>query len=122
MFKLRYRSRSRSKNKLLLLCDISASMLRFSGFVLNFMAGMSRGFLSVEGYIFSEAAEKINLKSYDGLSDFEDQVKTGSIWGKGTNIGTALQHILKDRSAHLNSSTILVVVAMQNPGQQDGTG
>ena len=111
MFKLRYKSRSHSKSKLLLLCDISASMLRFSGFVLSFMAGMSRGFLSVESYIFSEDTEKINLKSYDGLSRFENEVKAGSIWGRGTNIGAALQHILKDRSAHLNSSTILVVVS-----------
>lgn len=111
MFKLRYKSRYQSKNKLLLLCDVSASMLRFSGFVLNFMTGMSRGFLALESYIFSEDTEKINIKSNYRLSDFENQVKSGHLWGKGTNIGIALDNILKDRMASVNSSTVLVMVS-----------
>lgn len=111
MFKLKYKSRWRSKNKLLLVCDVSASMLRFSGFVLNFMTGMSRGFLSLECYIFSEDTEKINLRSYGGLSTFEDHVKAGAIWAKGTNIGVALGNILKDRMSSVSSSTVLVVVS-----------
>ena len=65
---------------------------------------MSRGFLSLESYIFSENTEKINSKSYYGLSDFENQVKEGNIWGRGTNIGIALGNILKDRMAPISSS------------------
>lgn len=111
LFKLKFKSRTYSKNKLLLLCDVSASMYRFSGFVIHFMAGMSRGFMTLESYIFSEDVEKINIKSYYGPSDFENQVKSGKIWGKGTNIGIALRHILKNRMAPISSSTVLVIVS-----------
>ncbi len=111
MFKLSYRSRSRSKNKLLLFCDVSASMFRFSGFVLQFMIGMGKGFASLESYIFSDDAEKINTKSFYGLQDFEARVKAGGIWGKGTDIGTSLGKLLDNRAATVSSSTVFVIVS-----------
>lgn len=111
MFRLKYKNRSRSKTKMLLLCDVSASMLRFSSFVLQFMAGMGSGFSSIESNIFSDELEKINIKAFFGIKDFEEHVKGSSIWGKGTNIGRALGYIIQNRFSPVSSSTVLVIVS-----------
>lgn len=111
MFRLKYKSRPQGKSKLLLLSDVSASMLRFSGFVLQFMLGMSSSFSSIDTYIFSDDSEKINIRNFFGFDDFVKQVKDLKIWGKGTNIGRALGNIRENRFSPVTSSTIFVLVS-----------
>jgi Protein containing von Willebrand factor type A (vWA) domain len=111
MFRLKFKSRKRSRNKLLLLCDVSASMLRFSSFALQFIIGMQSSYSSFECYIFSEDMEKINIKAFFGLEDFESHVRGHRIWGKGTNIGKALGQVLHDRISPVGSSTVLVILS-----------
>lgn len=111
MFRLKYKTRLRLKTKLLLFCDVSASMLRFSSFVLQFMKGMSNGFAAIDSYIFSNDAEKINIKSFYGLADFEAHIKSSAIWGKGTDIGKSMDGILNNRRSPLSSSTVFLIVS-----------
>lgn len=111
MFKLKYKSRPRRKNKFLILCDISASMYRFSGFVLQFILGMYTNLSSVEAYIFSEYIEHIKIEKNMTYSDFEHHIKQSHIWRKGTNINTALAHVLDSSIYPLTSSTIVLIVS-----------
>lgn len=111
LFKLRYKSRSPRKTRLLLLSDVSASMLRFSGFVLEFMQQLNSSFSSVEGHIFSERIEPLELSRYGGVEDFEAQVRSSPVWGKGTDIAQALEAIISRQGKGIGSDTILIIVS-----------
>ena len=111
LFKLKYKNRLHSKSKLFLFCDVSASMLQFSSFVLQFISGIGKEFTTTESYLFSDDAIRMNNRLYYDLSDFETQVKSSPIWGKGTNIGVSLNGILDNNSVIINSSTVFLIVS-----------
>lgn len=110
-FHLKYKTKPKRKERILVLCDVSASMFRFSGFVLQFILGMHESFSSTDSYIFSDDIEHLNLGGFLNLSDFELQVRRSSVWKKGTNINEALKHILKYGGSAVNSSTIVLLVS-----------
>lgn len=110
-FRLKYKKRPKHKDKILILCDVSASMYRFSGFALQFITGMHSGTLAADSYIFSQEIEHIKVDSYINASTFEQKVKKSSVWKKGTDINRALEHILNDAHLILNSSTIVIIVS-----------
>jgi uncharacterized protein len=110
-FRLKFKKRPKHKEKICMLCDVSASMYRFSGFALQFIIGMHSGAIGVESYIFSQDTEHIKLDSYVNAASFEQQVKRSPVWKQGTNINKALEYILGDARGVLNSSTIVIVVS-----------
>ena len=110
-FKLKYRKKSKQKPRFLILCDVSASMHRFSGFVLQFISGMHSALVQPDCYIFSQEAEHINIHGFGNALKFQQQVVNSSIWRKGTDIGKALEEITQKRSTVLNSSVILLIVS-----------
>lgn len=110
-FRIRYKRRPARKDKFLVLCDVSSSMYRFSGFVLQFLIGMHTNASSMDSFIFSEEAEHLNMSDFKNALDFEHRIKTSPVWRKGTNIGNVLSHIFDRKDIVLNSSTIVVVVS-----------
>jgi uncharacterized protein with von Willebrand factor type A (vWA) domain len=119
-FRLEYKKRPKRKDKYLMLCDVSASMYRFSGFVLQFMMGM-HSHAAADSYIFSEEVERLNLREFVNLPGFEQQIVNSSVWRKGTNINTAVSHILEEAHAKLNSSTIVLIVSDAKTLETDKT-
>jgi uncharacterized protein len=109
-FDLIYKTKTRRKDKYFMLCDVSASMFKFSGFVLQFMQGMSSGNSSVESFIFSEGISQINMKSVSNIS-FEEKVMNSPIWRKGTNLSKSLTDLQQKSKAFLSSSTVLIIVS-----------
>lgn len=110
LFRLKYKKRPRKKEKFLILCDVSASMYRFSGFVLQLITEMHSKAVC-DSYAFSEEAEHLSLRDFVNAADFERQIKSSPVWRKGTNISRALTYILKERQSAINSSTIVLVVS-----------
>lgn len=111
LFNLNYKKRPKRKEKILILCDVSASMYRFSGFVLQFITGMHLGISSPDSYIFSQEIEHLNVYEFMNVSNFEQQVKNSAVWKKGTDISRVLGHILYEERLTLNSSTVVIVVS-----------
>jgi uncharacterized protein with von Willebrand factor type A (vWA) domain len=111
LFRLRYKSRRPRKNRLIMLCDVSASMLRFSGFVMQFIAGIHSNFSSTDCYIFSEDIEHININGVLNAEDIEQRIKASPVWRRGTDVSKALQSLLNERHSVINSSTILLMVS-----------
>lgn len=109
-FNLIYKTKTRRKDKYFMLCDVSASMFKFSGFVLQFMLGMSSGNSLVESFIFSEGISHINMKAVNNIS-FEEQVMNSPIWRKGTNLSKSLTDLQQKSKAFLSSSTVLIIVS-----------
>lgn len=111
LFRLKYRSRRDAGTKLLLFCDVSASMTRFSGFVMRLILGLGRSSSSTVCYVFSENTERMNPGNLRNISDFAELQPQGKVWGRGTDIGNSLRQLIADRVSTVSSSTVLVIVS-----------
>jgi uncharacterized protein with von Willebrand factor type A (vWA) domain len=60
-YHLRYKNRRRSKKKIIILCDVSGSMLKFTQFAIRFIKSMSDVADRSEAFLFSEGIHRITL-------------------------------------------------------------
>lgn len=111
LFRLKYKRPRERKSRLLVMCDVSASMYRFSGFVLQLIMGINSSFSSTDSYIFSEDIEHINICGFWDAADIEGKIKASPVWRRGTDIGKALSSLLNERRGAVNSSTIVLLVS-----------
>ena len=111
LFKLQYKRKHGQRQRILTLCDVSASMYRFSGFVLKFISCLHLEISSADNYIFSTDIEHLNIHKFTTSTDIEQEITRSRVWKKGTDIHRAVRHILKDRFVILNSSTIVIIVS-----------
>ena len=109
--KLAYRHRSRKRKKLLLLCDVSASMLRVSEFALRFIQSMNDTAEGARTFLFSEQLQEVDVFAMQDMDAFADYVKGSPLWCKGTNIGGILQRLLQIEPAVVNSNTIVLIIS-----------
>lgn len=110
-YRLRFKKRRRSKKRLLLLCDVSGSMLKFSQFAIRFIKSMSDVAGSSEAYLFSEGISKVGRFVPGGLKEFEEHVKKSGLWGKGTDIGGAVEELARLRPSPFNRSTVMIILS-----------
>ncbi len=114
LYRLRYRSRRRHKPRLLLLCDVSGSMLRYAGFILPFIYGLSSAVGQIECFVFSESLQRITPYLRRGHS-FEETVKIlkkeDREWGKGTKIYAAFKGLCHEFGEDLTPGTVVLVVS-----------
>lgn len=109
--KLAYRHRSRKRKKLVLLCDVSASMLRVSEFALRFIQSMNDTAEGARTFLFSEQLQEVDVFAMQDMDAFEDYVKGSPLWCKGTNIGGILQRLLEIEPAVINNNTIVLIIS-----------
>ena len=110
-YRLRYRKKHRRKKHLVLLCDVSGSMIQFSEFALRFIQSMNQVSDSSRVYLFSEEmveADAFNLQNMDLFRDF---VRESRLYGKGTDLGSALEQLNACKPAILSSSTTLLILS-----------
>jgi len=111
LFKLKYKRKRGHRQKILTMCDVSASMYRFSGFVLRFISCLHSEISSTENYIFSTSIEKLNIRNFTTSTDIENEITKSKVWKKGTDVSQAIRHIMTSRFIILNSSTIVIIVS-----------
>ncbi|MDO9534267.1 MAG: VWA domain-containing protein [Bacillota bacterium] len=113
-FRLRYKSRRVKKPRLLLLCDVSGSMIRYAGFVLQFIYGLNTAVQRIESFVFSENLERVTPYFQQGQS-FESTmaavVKESDVWGGGTSLHKALHTLLMKYEDELTRNTIIIIVS-----------
>lgn len=110
-FRLKYKCRPSSKDKFLILCDVSSSMYRFSGFVLQFLVNMHSSTSYMDSYIFSEEAEHLKIGDFSNEMGFIREIMESPVWRKGTNINKVLDHIFRSKDIILNSSKVVILVS-----------
>lgn len=91
--KLSRRQRKLKRRPLVLICDISGSMERYSRVLLKFVYAISNGLDRVEAFVFSTRLTRITRElRHKNIDTALDQV-TASIkdWAGGTRIGDALK-------------------------------
>lgn len=110
-YHLAFRKRKKKKKQLLILCDVSASMIQFSEFALRFIQALNDASDSSRVILFSEGfaeADKFHLQNMDL---FREYVKQTGIYGKGTDLGSVLNKLNNEKPAAISSSTILIIVS-----------
>lgn len=113
-FKLRYKSRRIRRPRLLLLCDVSGSMIRYTSFVLQFIYGLNTAVQRIESFIFSENVERVTPYFQQG-QDFNrtmaSLVQESSQWGGGTSLHKALRSLQQEHAEDFARNTIVIIVS-----------
>ena len=113
-YRLKYRHPGRSKPRLLLLCDVSGSMISYTGFILPFIYGLNVVISDIESFVFAEKLERITAYMERGVS-FENTIKEimerNVRWGGGTKIDAAVRELINKYDQVLTPKTIVIVVS-----------
>ena len=112
--KLAHRTRRLKKNKLILFCDVSGSMERYSRFLIQVICAMGAKIANIEVAVFS--TRMTSITPYLHRKDIDEVVRQMSEqvhdWAGGTNIGGSLRE-LNEQQAHqmLSSHTVAVILS-----------
>ena len=109
--RLSWKRRRRTRQRLVLLCDVSGSMLQFSEFALRFLKSMSEASEASEIYLFSEEVRRVDPFALQNMDAFREYVRSSGLFGRGTDLGSALEHLCRRRPAALGGSTTLIVLS-----------
>lgn len=109
-YRLSWKRRRRTRQRLVLLCDVSGSMLQFSEFALRFLKSISEVSEASEIYLFSEEVRPVDPFALQNMDAFRDYVRSSGLFGRGTDLGSALEYLCR-RPAALGGSTTLIVLS-----------
>lgn len=110
-YRLRYRKKRAHKKHLVLLCDVSGSMVQFSEFALRFIQSLNQVSDSSRVFLFSETMTEADAFQLQNMDLFRSFVRDSGIYGRGTDFGTALQQLCTKQPAVLNSATTLLILS-----------
>ena len=110
---LRHRKRKERMRPLVLICDISGSMDRYSRLLLRFVHALELGLDSTEVFVFSTRLTRITreLRRRDVDSAIADVVNAVQDWSGGTRIGEAIKtfNYLWSRRVLRSGATVVVI-------------
>ena len=109
--RLRYKRKRTRKHHLLVLCDVSGSMVQFSEFALRFIQSLNQALESSRVFLFSEGIYEADPFSLQNMDLFRNYVRQLGIYGKGTDLGSALITLCQKQPAVLNPSTTLLILS-----------
>ena len=110
-YRLKYKKKRQRKKHLVLLCDVSGSMVQFSEFALRFVQSMDHVSESSRTFLFSEDLIEADVFSLQNMDLFRDYVRQSGMYGKGTDLASALETICSMQPAALNDSTTLLILS-----------
>ena len=111
LYRLKYKRRRQRKKHLVLLCDVSGSMMQFSEFALRFIQSLNQASDSSRVFLFSESIAEADAFSLQNMDLFRNYVREQKIYGKGTDLGTALHHLCTAKPAPLGAATTLLILS-----------
>lgn len=111
LYRLKFKMKRDRRRHLVLLCDVSGSMVQFSEFALRFIQSLNQVSESSRVFLFSEDVFEADAFSLQNMDLFRSYVKDKGIYGKGTDLGTALSSICGSRPSILNASTTLLILS-----------
>ena len=110
-YHLRYRKKRAHKKHMVLLCDVSGSMVQFSEFALRFIQSLNQVAESSRTFLFSEEMVEADAFQLQNMDLFRDFVRESGIDGRGTDLGTALRRLCTQKPSALNSATTLLILS-----------
>ena len=110
-YRLKYKKKRNRRKQLLLLCDVSGSMIQFSEFALRFIQALNQASESSRVFLFSESMFEADAFSLQNMDLFRNYVKDCGVYGKGTDLGTALEQLCAIEPAAINPATTLIILS-----------
>ena len=110
-YRLRYKRKHKRRKHLVLLCDVSGSMMQFSEFALRFIQSLNQVSESSRAFLFSEELFEADAFSLQNMDLFRNYVKESGLYGRGTDLGTALAQLMAKKPAVLGASTTLLILS-----------
>ena len=110
-YKLKYRKKRQRRKHLVLLCDVSGSMMQFSEFALRFIQSLNQVSDSSRVFLFSEELHEADAFSLQNMDLFRNYVRESGLYGRGTDLGTALEKLCATKPAPLGSATTLLILS-----------
>jgi len=111
LYKLRYKRQRQRRKHLVLLCDVSGSMVQFSEFALRFVQSLNHVSESSRVFLFSEELFEADTFSLQNMDLFREYVRKSGLYGRGTDLGTALEELCAKKPQALNDSTTLLILS-----------
>ena len=110
-YRLKYKKKRSQRKHLVLLCDVSGSMVQFSEFALRFIQSLNQVSDSSRVFLFSEAMTEADAFKLQNMDLFRSFVRDTGIYGRGTDLGSALEQLNGKQPAVLNSATTLLILS-----------
>lgn len=110
-YRLSYRQKRHHRRRLVLLCGVSGSMLQFSEFALRFLKSMSEVSDASRTFLFSEEVREVDPFALQEMEAFRGYVRSSGLYGKGTDLGTALETMCKMKPSPLGPATTLLILS-----------
>ena len=95
----------------MILCDVSGSMVQFSEFALRFIQSLNQIAESSQVFLFSESVVQADPFQLQNMDRFRATVRDSGIYGRGTNLGLALETLCAMRPPVLNGATTLLILS-----------
>lgn len=111
LYRLKYRKKRRRRKQIVMLCDVSGSMLQFSEFALRLIRSLGQASDGSRTFLFSEDVIESDAFSLQNMDLFRSHVRASGLYGKGTDLGTALEKLCAKKPPVLNSSTTLLILS-----------
>lgn len=110
-YRLKYKKKPSRRKHLVLLCDVSGSMIQFSEFALRFIQMLNQASDASRTFLFSEELVEADPFSLQNMDLFRNYVRQSGLYGKGTNLGNALEELCRKHPPVLTDSTTLIVLS-----------
>ena len=109
--RLSFKRKAKRRKKLVILCDVSGSMMQFSEFALRFIQSMNQTSDSSRVFLFSEDLVEANAFSLQNMDLFRSYVRDSGLYGRGTDLGTALERLCSMQPSVLDPSATLLILS-----------
>ena len=111
LYRLKYRKKRHRRKNLVLLCDVSGSMMQFSEFALRFIQNLNQVSESSRVFLFSEGIYEADAFSLQNMDLFRKLVRQSGLYGRGTDLGTALENLSLMKPTPLTDATTLLILS-----------
>ncbi len=110
-YRLSYKKKRQRKKQLVVLCDVSGSMMQFSEFALRFIQSLNQVADSSRVFLFSEVLVEADPFKLQNMDLFRSYVKESGVYGRGTDLGTALEILCAEQPRILGPATTLLILS-----------
>lgn len=110
-YRLRYKKKRSHRKTLVVLCDVSGSMMQFSEFALRFIQNLNEVSESARIFLFSENMMEADAFSLQNMDLFREHVRQSGLYGKGTDLGDALEKLNACMPPALNEASTLLILS-----------
>ncbi len=110
-YRLAYRKKRARRRQMVVLCDVSGSMIQFSEFVLRFIQSLNQAGSASRVFLFSEELYEADAFHLQNMDLFRDYVRRSGVYGRGTDLGGALKKLNDMRPPIFSPATMLLIIS-----------